>query len=299
MHATAPVSLPLGAVHCGDNLPFMAALPDGCCDLVYIDPPFFTGRRRALSKSVERRPAASPHEPPDRAERPRGARRAAAAYDDTWPEGIGDYLAFLRPRLEQCRRLLPVHGTLYVHADWRAAHHVRIELDRLFGPSNFLNEIIWHYRTGGVSRRWFSRKHDTILAYARRRGRHVFHVMRDGAFRTDGLRLGADGRPYKSTRRGPIYFHPDGPALADVWDLPFLSTVSRERAGWPTQKPVALLERVIRASSDPGAVVGDFFCGSGTTLVAAGRLGRRWIGCDAAPAACAIARKRLRTLGPP
>jgi len=245
----------------------MAGLPDGCCDLIYIDPPFFTGKARATT-------------------------RGAATYSDRWAGGLDAYLAFMQPRLEQCRRLLAAHGTLYVHLDWRASPYVRV-IDGIFGRENFLNEIIWYYRTGGLSRRWFGRKHDTILAYARRLGRHRFHVQRDGEFRTDGLKYDERGRPYKSTRQGRLYFHADGPAMTDVWDLPFLSTVSLERTGWPTQKPLALLERIIRASSDPGDLVADFFCGSGTTLVAAQRLGRRYVGCDTSVEAVRIARGRL------
>jgi len=246
----------------------MQRLPDGHCDLIYLDPPFFTGRVRRSTT-------------------------ATAAYPDQWAGGLDSYLAFLSPRLEECRRLLPDHGTLYLHLDWRVVHHARLELDRIFGADHFLNEIIWHYRTGGVARRWFGRKHDTILAYARCRGRHRFHVQREGSFRTDGLRYDESGQPYKSTRRGRLYFHSEGPALTDVWEVPFLSTVARERTGWPTQKPVALLERVIRASSNPGDLVADFFCGSGTTLVAAARLGRRYLGCDVSAEAVRIARRRL------
>ncbi len=255
-------------VHCGDNLPWMRGLPDGCCDLIYIDPPFFTGRRRTITKGD-------------------------GAFGDRWDGGLESYLAFMIPRLEQCRRLLAEHGTLYVHLDWRVAHHIRIRLDDIFGADSFLNEIIWHYRTGGVSQRRFGRKHDTILAYARRLGRHRFNVLREGQFRTDGLKTDADGRPYKSTKRGRLYFNAQGPALTDVWDIPFLSTVSNERAGWPTQKPVALLHRIIRASSGPGDVVADFFCGSGTTLVAAKMLDRRWLGCDTSEEAIRITSDRL------
>lgn len=258
----------------GDNLAVMSKLPEGCCDLIYLDPPFLTGRERVLSGN---------------------GKRAAARYADSFAGGRKGYLAFMHPRLEQCRRLLAVHGTLYVHLDWRAAPYIRIMLDTIFGEENFLNEIIWHYRTGGVSKKWFGRKHDTILVYAKRTGIHRFNVLREGIFRTDGLKFESDGRPYKSTTRGKLYFNAAGPALTDVWDIPFLSTVSSERAGWPTQKPVALLERIIRASSKEGDLVADFFCGSGTTLVAAKRLGRRFLGCDSSKQAIAIARGRLKS----
>jgi len=163
----------------------------------------------------------------------------------------------------------------------------------LYGYDHFLNEIIWSYRSGGRSRRWFARKHDTILVYARQHGRHRFRVLREGAFRTDGLKYDDRGRPYKNTKAGRLYFHPDGPALTDVWEIPFLSTVARERVDYPTQKPERLLERIIEALTDPGDVVADLFCGSGTTLAVAERLGRRWLGCDISPKAVGVARKRL------
>lgn len=274
------------AIHTGDNLAIMQRLPDGCCDLIYLDPPYFTNQPR--------RTPAGRHAVRKQNRVPLVSDTRETAYDDRWPDGLRGYLAFMQPRLEQCRRLLPDHGSLYLHADWRAVHHLRIMLDDVFGAKNFLNEIIWHYRTGGVATRWFGRKHDTILVYAKRRGRHRFHALRGGAYRTDGLNHDETGRPFKNTRRGRLYFHREGPMLTDVWDIPFLSTVSRERVAWPTQKPLALLERIIQASSNPGDRVADFFCGSGTTLVAARRLGRRFIGCDLAARAVAIVRQRLR-----
>ena len=258
-------------LHQADNLAFMKTLPDAHCDLIYIDPPFFTQRRRATTRDT-------------------------ATYPDAWSGGIKAYLAFMMPRLQQCHRLLPDHGTLYVHLDYRVAHYIRILLDTLFGPKNVLNEIIWHYRTGGLSKRWFGRKHDTILAYAKKLGAHTFNLQREGDFRTEGLNYDKKGQPYKNTKKGRLYFNPAGPALTDVWDIPFLSTVSSERTGWPTQKPLALLERIIRAGSNPGDLVADFFCGSGTTLVAAKKLNRRYIGCDLAKQAIHITRKRLNQM---
>jgi site-specific DNA-methyltransferase (adenine-specific) len=195
--------------------------------------------------------------------------------------------------------LLSERGSLYLHADWRAVHYIKIALDEIFGPENFLNEIIWQYRTGGRSQSWFARKHDTILLYARRAGHHVFNLQHEGAFRTDGLITDGDGRPYKNTRKGRLYFNKQGPAMSDVWDLPFLSTVSRERTGYPSQKPLALLRRIISASSDPGDLVADFFCGSGTTLLAAQELNRCWVGCDIEPQAIRVATRRLGIRGTP
>lgn len=252
---------------CCDNLELLAGLPDGIVDLIYIDPPFNTGRQKVAED---------------------GAR-----FNDTWEGGLDGYLAHLRPRLRHMHRILAPTGTIYVHLDWRAAAYVRLLMDELFGAGNFLNEIIWHYRTGGVARQWFGRKHDTLLMYARQRGRHTFHVLRQGDFRTDGLNYDEQGRPYKTTREGRLYFNAEGPALSDVWDIPFLSTVALERTGYPTQKPEALLERIITASSNPGDIVADFYCGSGTTLVTAARLNRRWLGCDSNPEAITITRRRL------
>lgn len=257
-----------GRIIRADNLTFMARLPGQCCDLIYVDPPFCTGK-----------------------ERTRGDGRHKFA--DHWPGGLKAYLDFLQPRLEQMHRILKPAGSLYVHLDWRAVHYVKVLLDDIFGEGQFLNEIIWSYRTGGLSKRWFARKHDTILLYARQAGKHKFKVLRAGAFRTDGMNFDEQGRPYKQTRAGRLYFHPDGPALTDVWEIPFLSTVSLERTGYPTQKPEALLERIIEASSEPGDLVADFFCGSGTTAAVAKRLGRRWLTCDISPEAVRMARKRV------
>jgi site-specific DNA-methyltransferase (adenine-specific) len=258
----------LGEITCGDNLAVMRDLPEACCDLIYADPPFFTGKSH-------------------------NQRNGEHQVRDCWPGGLGSYLDFLRPRLAEMRRLLKPTGMLYLHLDWHALHYAKVLLDELFGYDHFVNEIIWSYRTGGASTRWFPRKHDTLLVYARVSGQQKFHPQRGGQFRTDGLKYDETGRPFKSTRNGPLYFHPDGPAITDVWELPFLSTVSLERTGYPTQKPEALLERVIVSGTDPGDVVGDFFCGSGTTLATAKRLGRRWIGCDASAEAVKLARGRL------
>lgn len=266
-------SVAINQVHFGDNLSFMQSLPDGCCDLIYIDPPFATQKSRTAAA--------------------RAPQSSAAAFDDRWAGGTKGFLAFLHPRLIECHRLLPETGTLYVHLDYRAAAYARVMLDTIFGERNLLNEIIWQYRTGGASRKWFARKHDTILAYAKRINRHTFHVQRGGAYRTDGLNRDEEGRPYKTTKKGRLYFSEAGPIVSDVWDIPFLSTVSNERTGWPTQKPLALLNRIVTASSNPGDVVADFFCGSGTTLVSAKQLGRSFLGCDVEKDAVDIAGERL------
>ncbi len=254
-------------ITCCDNLALLSATAADSIDLIYIDPPFGTGRRRATTTS--------------------GQHYADSARD------VHTTIDTLRPRLAAMHQVLKPSGTIYVHLDWRVAHYIKVLMDELFGPDNFLNEVIWHYRTGGSSRRWFGRKHDTILVYAKTCGRHTFNIVRAGAFRTDGLNYDGAGRPYKTTRKGRLYFNPDGPAATDVWDIPFLSTVATERTGYPTQKPERLLERIIAASSNPGDIVADYFCGSGTTLTVARRLGRLALGCDINSAAVDISRRRL------
>ncbi|MHC4697833.1 MAG: DNA-methyltransferase [Planctomycetota bacterium] len=246
----------------------MRSLEGASCDLIYADPPFNANRRISRVGS-------------------------STGFDDRHAGGPDGYLAFLRPRLAEMHRLLSPRGSLCVHLDWRSVHYVRVVLDEIFGRDHFLNEIIWSYRSGGRPGRWFARKHDNLLLYAREAGKHTFNQLRAGTYRTRDLRTTDDGRLYKSTRNGPIEFHPDGPMLSDVWDIPFLSTVSKERTGYPTQKPEALLERVIRSCSSEGDLVADFFCGSGTTLVVAKRLRRRWLGCDVNPEAIAITQRRL------
>jgi len=195
--------------------------------------------------------------------------------------------------LEQIYRVLKKTGSLFIHLDYRSVHYVKVELDRIFGDTKFLNEIIWSYSTGGLSKKWFARKHQSILAYAKNAGMHTFHPIRSGTFRTDGLNYDEDGRPYKSTKKGRLYFNPEGPVLTDVWEIPFLSTVGLERTGYPDQKPLALVERIIQATTNEGDRVADFFAGSGTPAMAARRMGRRWLAVDTNPAAIRIIQDRF------
>jgi DNA modification methylase len=256
---------------CGDCLDVCDNLPDLCCDLIYVDPPFYTGKKQTQADGRH-------------------------FFHDSWGGELRGYLKFLEARLEKMNRLLKPTGTIYIHLDWHVVHYVKVMLDEIFGYEHFLNEIIWSYRTGGRSKRWFARKHDTILVYAKQNGQHKFNLQREGGYRTDGMNYDEQGRPYKQTRKGRLYFHPDGPALTDVWQIPFLSTVSLERTGYPTQKPEAVLERIIRTSTDAGDVVADFFCGSGTTLAVARRLARQFIGCDISPEAVNLARARIDSI---
>ncbi len=259
---------------CADCLDILKRIPDGCIDLVYIDPPFCTQSKRVRHSTNHN-------------------------YSDSWAGGLQGYVEFLKPRLEQIHRVLKETGTFFVHLDYRTVHYIKVELDKIFGEDNFLNEIIWSYRTGGQSKKWFARKHQTILLYAKKTGQHKFRVIHSGKFRTDGLNYDAEGRPYKTTKKGRLYFNADGPALTDVWEIPFLSTVGLERTGYPDQKPLALIERIIEACSDQEDMVADFFAGSGTTLEAAKKLGRHWLGVEKNPEAVKIAEKRIQAKNQP
>ncbi len=254
----------------GDSLPIARAHAGAGLALVYIDPPFGTGRAQ---------------------------RGKAGAYADP-----ADHVAWLTPWLEASRDALAPTGSLFVHLDWRAVHHVKVELDRLFGVDCFAGEIIWCYAVGGKSRRGFGRKHDTILWYGR---------SRDWAFFPDQVsvprRAGshmkverdADGQEVQvkvDRKTGRIYRYPiaAGKIPEDWWtDIETLNRSDRERTGWPSQKPQRLIERIVAAVTAPGDRVADWFVGAGTTAAAAQRLGRHFVVADQASAAIELTRARL------
>jgi len=257
-----------GAVHQCDNLDLLRLLPARCIDLIYIDPPFNTGREqrgkdRGESGTPGQRLGAAPDPASD---------SAPPRYADAWPT-IADYLDFMRPRLVEMHRVLRSTGSILLHCDWRACHHLRVLLDEVFGAERFVNHLIWSYGLGGSSPRRFARKHDDILFYANG-PEYYFEAPRIAA---TSARL--KGLTKKAT---------------DVLDIPSINNMAAERTGYPTQKPLALLEALIEACCPPGGIVADFFCGSGTALVAAARLQRKWIGCDGSEDAVKIATARLR-----
>jgi DNA modification methylase len=195
-------------------------------------------------------------------------------------------MAFLRRLLEAAAPLLTPDGVLALHLDWRATHHGRIELERLFGPRGFVNEIIWAYRTGGGSKRMLARKHDSIHVFAAGRD-YTFHPQKEKSYLAH--RYGYRNVTIHEDERGPYTLS----AMRDVWELPALRGNMKEYVGYPTQKPLALLERLVGCFSDEGDLVVDLCCGSGTSLLAAERLGRRWLGVDSSAEAVAVARRRL------
>jgi len=260
----------------GENLDALIRLPDGAFDLIYIDPPFNTGRSQR-----RRTVATAPHEEGDRVgfggRRYRTELLGARAFDDRF----GDYLAFLEPRLKQARRLLAAHGTLYFHIDYREAHYCKLLLDELFGRDSFLNEIIWAYDYGGKPRNRWPAKHDTILVYVRTPGAHHFDA--DAVDREPYMAPGLV-TPEKAAR---------GKRPTDVWWHTIVPTNGAEKTGYPTQKPEGIVRRMVAASSRPGGWCLDFFAGSGTLGAVAAALGRRYVLVDAHEEAVAVMRRRL------
>lgn len=260
-----------GQLFLGDCRILLEAAPPSGVDLVYIDPPYLS-KRQFRSRGKPGPGTVGP---------------LNLAFDDRWKGGQQEYLAFLEGPLRQIHRVLKPQGVLLVHLDWHMVHYVKVMLDQIFGDDSLINELIWYYQTGGASRRRFSRKHDTILVYGRSE-EHYFDAAAVAVPRSPkalhrarwskGARISAD-----NTHKIPD----------DVLLIPALNPMARERNGYPTQKPLALLEVLIQALCPPGGMVADYFCGSGTTLVAAQRLGRHFIGCDISSAAVHLAKARL------
>ncbi|GAA3758320.1 hypothetical protein GCM10022240_08830 [Microbacterium kribbense] len=265
-------------IHHGDNLAVTAGLPDESFTLIYLDPPFNTGRMR-------RRPAAA-----DAAVAVPGRRTAGfrgreyerlrgelRVYDDRFD----DYWGFLQPRLLQAWRLLASDGTLYLHLDFREAHYAKVLMDALFGRDHFLNELIWAYDYGAKARRRWPTKHETILVYVKDPQRYWFDSS------------AVDREPYMA----PGLVTPEkaarGKLPTDVWWHTIVPTSGPERTGYPTQKPEGILRRIIQASSREGDRVLDFFAGSGTTGAVAAALGRHAVLVDDNPEAIAVMRARM------
>ncbi len=266
----------------GDNLTVLRALPSASVALIYIDPPFNTGRRQQRVPLRTVQDAAG-----DRTgfggRRYRTERLVgdAAVGGKGYPDTFDDFLGFLRPRLEEARRVLTLTGSLFFHIDPREVHYAKVLLDEIFGRASFQNEIIWAYDYGARPRRRWPAKHDNILWYTRDPERYPFHLHATDRipYMAPGL-VGAE----KAAR---------GKTPTDVWWHTIVSPTGKEKTGYPTQKPLGLLERIVRVHSDPGDLVLDFFAGSGTAGEAAARNGRRFLLVDANPEAVAVMRRRL------
>ncbi len=265
-----------GLVIRADAAALLPRLPGASFQLIYIDPPFNTGRvqqRRTLRTTASAT-----------GDRVGFGGRSYATTELGrlgYLDAYADYLQFITPFLEQAHRLLRDDGTLYFHIDQREAHYCKVVLDAVFGRENFLNEVIWAYDYGGRGRDRWPAKHDTILVYTRNRGRHFFD--QDQVERIPYLAPGLVS-PQKRAR---------GKLPTDVWWHTIVPTNGREKTGYPNQKPEGVLRRVISASSAPGEAVLDFFAGSGTTGAVARSLGRRFVLVDANPEAIAVMRRRL------
>ena len=270
---------------CGDKSQVLPALMRefaNSINLIYIDPPFMTGRDFTSGTQL--------------------------AYSDKWDNDLDVYLQWLYETFVQLHRLLAQDGSLYIHLDWRATHYAKVILDEVFGYRSdadgpgFKSEIIWHYQSGGRSHKCYARKHDTILLYTRS-AQYCFHGERIGERRGTQKRnhmrkqVESDGRVTWTIRSaGRIYSYDEDAIMtpSDVWnDIGHLHQKDPERNGYATQKPAALLERIILASSEESDLILDCFCGSGATPAVAEQLGRRWIACDQSTLAIQMTEKRL------
>src|SRR6266566_215711 len=294
------------SLYFGDNLEVLREkFPgnDGYFDLIYLDPPFNSNRNyNVLFKEGLVDSEAQTH-----------------AFEDSWHwtheaqaefdhlvtntnEAISNlmlalekvvghndvlaYLTMMTVRLFELHRVLKSTGSIYLHCDPTASHYLKILMDTVFGVSNFRNEIIWFYKTGGASKRHFSRKHDVILFYTKTDD-YVFNAQKEKSYMMH--EYGFKKSDFQKDEQGQytwVY-------MKDVWEIPSIGSADSQRLGYPTQKPLALLERIIGASSNAGDVVLDPFCGCGTTIDAAQRLERRWIGIDITSIATNLIKTRL------
>jgi DNA modification methylase len=260
----------------GDNLAVLPRLPDDAFDVVYIDPPFNTGRvqrRRTLQVVAD----VNGDRTGFAGRRYRTHELGSLAYADAFD----DYVAFLAPRLAHARRVLAPHGTLYVHLDPRESHYVKVHLDALFGRACFLNELVWAYDYGAKTRRRWPPKHDTILVYVKDAA--AYHFDDADVERVPYLAPGLVG-PEKAAK---------GKRLTDTWFHTIVPTTGAEKTGYPTQKPEGIVRRIVAASSRPGGWCLDFFAGSGTLGAVARELGRRFVLVDESLDAIAVAQERL------
>jgi DNA modification methylase len=293
--------LPANRLIWGDNLHVMRQLPSESIDLIYIDPPFFSGRQYNIIF---------------------GDQNEVRSFTDIWEGGMPGYLIWLNARLYEMKRLLKKTGSIYVHCDWHASHYIKVEMDKIFGYENFRNEIVWFYRRWTNVQSNFQRMHDVILFYSKS-DRYLFNKVEipvreylqerkqkgwnSNTVESGGKRIRqlivydreAFTQAVQAGRVKPeewdkiVYAEQRTLYAPDVWEIPFINPVAKERIGYPTQKPEALVERIIKASTQEGDVVADFFCGGGTTPAVAQRLGRRWIACDQSRVAVAVTADRL------
>jgi site-specific DNA-methyltransferase (adenine-specific) len=265
----------------GENLQFMKYLAgeknlaEGI-KLIYVDPPFYSGSNYQASIKIE-----SPLLKDIPAIKP-------LVYDDRWEHGIEDYLTMLCARLFMMRDLLSEDGSIWVHLDWHVVHYVKILMDAIFGEKNFINEIIWLYKSGGTSKNHFSRKHDTLLFYGKNT-KPALSIPLEKSY----------NRGYKPYRFKGVNEYKDDLGwytmvnMKDVWQIDMVGRTSGERTGYATQKPEALIRRILESCTAEEDLCADFFCGAGTLAATAHKMNRRWIACDMGPLAVTATEKRL------
>ncbi len=264
------------SIHHADNLDVLASLPDGSVDLIYIDPPFNTGKTQQRTQIAAVLSATG-----DRTGFHGKRYQSKVIGTKRFSDQFDDYLAFLEPRLVEARRVLAADGSLYFHVDYREVHYCKILLDKIFGRASFQNEIIWAYDYGGRPKNRWPAKHDNILWYTKDPKNYVFDV--EAVERIPYMSPGLVG-PEKAAR---------GKLPTDTWWHTIVVTNSAEKTGYPTQKPLGVLRRIVQASSRPNGLVLDFFAGSGTTGAAALEQGRRFILVDSNPEAIEVMKKRF------
>ena len=295
-----------GTVWTGDNLPILRGMNSDCIDLIYLDPPFNSNRNYAAPIGSKAAGAAfkdawtlsdvDVHEHGELAERNPAAHKVIDAARDTHGQGMMSYLIMMAVRLLETQRVLKPTGSIYLHCDPTASHYLKLLMDGVFGRQNFRNEIVWCYRGAGYPRKDFGRKHDIILRYSKTDNYilNVDEVRVPYADATVERFQHYIGNVRGDSDYGQQSLHEKGRHPDDWWEIQPIAPSAKERTGYPTQKPLALMERIVLASSNPGDMVLDPFCGCATTLVAADRLNRQWAGIDLSPLAIKLVDQRIR-----
>ena len=280
-------------LYLGDNLKILRDIKDESVDLIYLDPPFNSNVDYKLDNDIVFSDKWTWNDTSELyyEQLTSGISKIIKGLYDICSNDLMAYLVMMSVRLIELYRVLKPTGSLYLHCDPTASHYLKIILDSIFGVENFRNEIIWHYQNGGATKRWFAKKHDVILFYNKSIN-YNFYPENVKITRTEKSLKRA-----KNPKGARISINNTTKLPMDVWtDIQVLNPMSNERLGYPTQKPVALLERIILTSSKPGDVVLDPFCGCGTSIIVSEKLGRKWIGIDNNPLAIKLTRDRLNDL---
>jgi site-specific DNA-methyltransferase (adenine-specific) len=265
----------------GENLSVLVGLPDATAELIYVDPPFNTGRQQMRKSMTVVTDAEGDRTGFGGRRFKTVASERLAGYADTFD----DYMGFLRPRMVEAHRILTKTGSLFFHIDYREVHYCKVMLDGIFGRECFQNEIIWAYDYGARSKTKWPAKHDTILWYTKHAKKYTFNLEE------------CDRIPYMAPKLVGAKKAARGKLPTDVWWHTIVSPTGKEKTGYATQKPIGVLERIVRVHSNPGDRVLDFFAGSGTTGVAAGMLGREFLMVDESKEAVAVMTPRLEKYG--